>query len=794
MDRDREPPNSPFRPITEASLSDNSTDNKTRADPVKTTLGLLPMIALSAALTSPAHAQNVTELDTINVEGGTQGTASGYKRDRIQSKKATAELKNTPQTVTVVPEQVIEERGASDLTEVLRNTPGISFDAGENGFAAGGDQIFIRGMNAVGSIFTDGSRDNGGRTRDTFNTEQVEVVKGVASANGRGVGAGYVNMVTKTPTLEDFVRGSTRVGFDDEGRTRTRGAVDVNKVVDNFAFRFNGMAEGGDIFGRDFSDADTWGVAPSLAYGLGTDFRAIFAYEHTQSSGLPDSGVVINRPYGVRIDSRIGRQDPFANGLRDPDGTAPRDAFFGDPDGYDETKSDSLLARFEYDATDWLTISNQTRWSRVDRDAHYRAAGSFNPTLVPVNYAGSARQYLDRVNTTLTNQTNLTAEFDTGSFSHTLSAGLEFSSEKADVFRPAWVSGNAPIAGSVVNLAGSQNTEFDVRTAAAYVYDTVKLSDQWLVNGGLRVERYSVDITNLNAATGLPVNIPNVGAGTYSDSHTSLGGQLGVVYKPRPEGSLYASYGLSHLPHGSLLSNPDPSRTSDNGFPGFVAGAKPIEAHNYELGVKWDFLGGDLSVTGALFRTEKHKVGYWSSPLNRPVYGKQIVQGVELGVAGNITSAWNVFGGVVFLKSERKHGIDVDDAVRGGGGGNDYDGAATTNGDELAFTPKVTANLWTTYDVTEKLTLGGGFQYVGESWIGRPDDATRVIKNGVYGKLPGYFLVNLMASYAVNDNVTLRFNVDNVFNETYLTTANWNGNWGYLGAPRTYRFGTSFRF
>lgn len=758
-------------------MSDNSTNNKPRADSVKTTLGLLPMIALSAALTSPASAQGVTELDTINVDAAAGGTETGYKRDRLQSKKATAELKNTPQTVTVVPEQVIEERGASDLTEVLRNTPGITFDAGENGFAAGGDQIFIRGMNAVGSIFTDGSRDNGGRTRDTFNTEQVEVVKGVASSNGRGVGAGYVNMVTKTPTLDDFVRASTRIGFDDDGRKRARGTVDFNKVVDNFAFRFNAMAEGGDIFGRDISDADAWGIAPSLAYGLGTDFRAIVAYEHTERGGLPDSGVLINRDATDTAGTNRRNQPNWAGeplgwvpfpgagprGMVDGVGIPRRshDAFFGKLDGYDDTTSDALLARFEHDITDWATITNQTRWSRVDRDANYGFSGSSSPYL------------LDRKNDTFTNQTNVNAKFDTGSFSHTLSAGVEFSREKADTVR---------------NNTPSNTSSVKVSTVSAYLYDTVELNDQWLVNGGLRLERYEVDI---HASEG---TVPWVGGHDYNASHTTLGGQLGVIYKPAPDGSLYASYGISHLPQGSLLSNPDPSRADRNGFPTFVAGAKPIEAHNYEVGVKWDFLGGGLSVTGALFRTEKHRVAYTG-----PVYGKQIIQGAELGIAGNITPVWRMFGGVTLLDSKRRHGADVDAALAddysvSGVVADGWSAVTTTNGDELAFTPKLTASLWTTYDVTEKLTLGGGFQYVGDSWIGRPDDATRVIPNGKFGKLPSYFLVNLMASYAVNDNVTLRFNVDNVFNEKYLTTMNWNGNWGYLGAPRTYRFGTSFKF
>lgn len=752
-------------------MSGDKTENSNQTQAVRNTLGLLPMIALSAALTAPAQAQEASVvLDEISVQGNRTGTGAGYKSDRVQSKKSTAPLLETPQTVTVVPEQVIEDRGAADLTEVLRNTPGISFDAGENAFSAGGDQIYIRGMNAAGSMFVDGARDNGNYMRDTFNTEQVEVVKGVGSANGRGGGAGYVNMATKTPKLDDFIRGSARVGFDDSGRVRTRGTVDFNKAIDNFAFRLNGMAEGGKLFGRDMANSDAWGLAPSLAYGLGTDFRAILAYEHLERKGLPDSGVPINRagttanpngaPWGVAI--RGAGDRPYQ-------GNRPVDTFFGDPNGYDKTKHDSFLARFEYDATDWLTISNQTRWSKLDRDADFRLAGS------GATATGSIQNRLNRVNETWTNQTNLTAEFETGSLSHTLSAGVEFTRETANAIR----GGNAN------NLSTVK-----VDTIAAYAYDNIKFNEQWSLNGGLRVERFSTKITDSQN------QIPNAG-GSYSHSNTLVDGQIGVVFKPVQEASLYASYGLTHQPYGSLLSNPDISRTGANAFPGFIAGAKPTASHNYEIGAKWDLFGGDLSLTGALFRTEKHNVAYVGKGTDPSiVYGQQIVQGIELGFSGNITSAWSVFGGVTILDSKRRHGAEVDRALISDytANGTYFPAVTTTNGDALAYTPKFTANLWTTYRMDNGLTLGGGFQYVGESWIGRPDDATRVIPNGKWGKLPGYFLVNLMAAYEFNDNITLRFNVDNVFNETYLTTANWNASWGYVGAPRTYRFGTSFKF
>lgn len=737
------------------------------SEPMRTTLGLLPVLALSAALTGPASAQTGDfVLEEINVEGA-GGTGAGYKRDRLQSKKATAPLVDTPQTVTIVPEEVIEERGATDLTEVLRNTPGISIDAGENGFGAGANHVFIRGMNASGSIFTDGSRDNGSFTRDTFNVEQVEVVKGPAADNGRGGGSGYVNLVTKTPTLDNFIRGSTRAGFDDYGQARARGAVDVNQVAGDFAFRFNAMAEGGDILGRDLAASDSWGVAPSIAYGLGTDFRAILAYEHVERKGRPDWGVPINVVPGVTI-AGAGPRTVYLPG-------DPRDTFYGRLEDFDDTRSDALLARFEYDINSAVTVSNQTRWSNAHRQSEYQ--------LPP--QTGTTVNYYDRENDTLTNQTNLSAEFYTGTFRHNLSAGLEFSREKADAFR------------NHANPINRETSKVEVETVAAYLYDTIELNDHWQINGGLRAERYSVDLESRNLLTGLPA-----GVGDFEDSTTLLSGKIGVVYKPRPEGSIYASYGISHLPHGSLLSNPDISRTGNNAFPGFVAGADPVEAHNYEIGVKWDFFGGDLSATAAAFRTEKKKIAYHGDVgAGDPdiVYGEQVIQGIELGLAGNITSRWSVFGGVLFLDTERKHGPEVDRALQGdyGAGGTthpDWSPVTSTNGDELAFTPNFSASLWSTYRWDNGLTLGAGIQYVGGIWIGRPDDALRVIPNGKFGKLPDYFLVNLMAAYEVNDNITLRFNVDNVFNEKYLTSANWNGSWGNMGAPRTYRFGTSFRF
>ena len=772
-----------------------------------TTLGLLPMLAFSAAMSGSAFAQSV-DVDEITVGGGgtptpaaaapeedyaepaqpaavdsslRTGGGEGYNVGQGSSPKQTAPLLNTPQTVTVIPGTIIQERQATTLVEALRNTPGITFDAGENAFGAGPSQFNIRGFNSVGSIFVDDTRDNGSFTRDTFNIEGIEIIKGPAADNGRGTAGGYVNAVTKTPRIGNFVEGSVGLGFDEyDSESRRRATLDVNQSFGTVGVRLNTMIQDGGVAGRDFAENDTWGVAPSLAFGLGTNFRAIFAYEHYERNDVPDTGLRVNRAddAAANIPSvRIPGAGPRPNGP----GNVPRDyaylADFPQPQGphYDDLESDAVLARFEYDIVPGVTISNQTRWAQVDREAFLYNINGGN--LVGSTNANAAFSY-SRINETLSNQTNLTARFNTGSFRHTLSTGVDLSRETSETGR----------------IGADRSVEID--TAAFYAFNTVELSRHWQVTGGIRVEHYDLDLAG--------TNIPGGTGDRYSDSETTVGGKVGIVYKPVEQGSFYAAYGISHLPHGSLLSNPDITRGDANGYPGFVAGADPVEFHNYEIGVKWDWFGGKLSTTAAAFHTVKENVAYRGP--DGPLYGKQEVQGIELGIAGNITDRWKVYGGLTVLDSERKHGAAVDAFLFGqnGDGGTsgtvDPDwlaanpGGAFTNGDELAFTPNFFATLWMTYDLTDKFTIGGGIQYVGDSWVGRPDDAHRVIPNGKYGKLPDYFLVNLYASYDITDNIELALNVDNVFDETYLTTLNWNGNWGYLGAPRTYWLSANFKY
>ena len=751
----------------------------------------------------PPPVQAAQQADPLPGQAGPPAPGS-FNATFSSSPKMTAPLLDTPQTVNVITNAVFEERNATTLTEALRNMPGISFNAGENGFSSSTNNFQIRGFDSSGNIFIDGVRDSGSYARDMFNVDRVEVVKGAAADNGRGGAGGYINIVTRTPTLEDFVHADTVLSFDEYGTdVHSRSTIDVNQRIGTVAVRMNGLYEDGGVMGRDFAELNAYGLAPSIAFGLGTDTRAIFSYERLERQDRPDFGVP-----GATISGMVNFNPVAAR--------ADRDNFYGLASDFDDVQGDSVVARFEHDLSDDFTISNQTRWSRTDRLARFTFPGAFTQGTSSV---ATTTAFYDRVNESISNLSNLAGTFVAGGFRHTISTGVEYTYETSDADRQGTVGNPAVPAANIFApspyrhpgppVRATQSNGVDIETVAAYFYDTIELSRQWELTGGLRVENYSVELES----RAIPSGVPGAFNG-YEDNETTLGGKIGLVYKPVREGSLYASYGASALPPGSFLSNPDISREGDDSsFPGFVPGAGPVQLYNYEVGVKWDFFGGKLSATGALFRTEKHDVvtngcnvlvpqnGTCSAANFRTASGEQIIEGIELGIAGNLTEQWKAFGGLTILDSERRHSPEYDRIRRNANSGdyaanpvNGFPAATSTNGDELAFTPNVFATLWTTYDVTKYFTVGGGVQYVGESWLGRPDDALRVIPNGRVGKLPDYFLVNAMASYELTENVDLQLNVDNVFDETHAVSSNWPGTRAMLGLPRTWRIGTSVDF
>lgn len=747
-------------------------------------LGFTGLIVSAA----PAMAQEQEQPNLGSVTVTDTAIDDSYNRPESASPKSTAPLIDTPQTVSVIPHEVIRDRGARSLADVLRNTPGISFNAGENGFGTSTNNFSLRGFDTSGSVFVDNARDSGSYARDVFNVESVEVVKGAAADNGRGSAGGYVNINTKRPTLDGFIAGDLSYGFDEyDSRDRKRASIDVNQPIGGTAaIRLNAVIEDSGVPGRALAKNKFWGVAPSIAVGLGTDLRAWLSWEHVEREDRPDWGVP-----GATIANTF-RFSAAAAG-------APRDAFYGLTSDFDDATSDAVFGRVEYEPFTGFVISNQTRWSRVDRRARFTAPTGFTaPDTVT-----SGTWFYDRTNSSVTNLSSVNAKFGTGGVSHSVAAGVELSWERSNAlrygsFNPGNTSLINPNPTRAVAPAGTptERARARIETFAIFLNDTISFGDNFQISGGIRGEGYRVDIESRTIA-----GAPTGAYDSFTQSPFTWGGKIGLNWKPVENASIYASFGTSALPPGSYLSNPDISRTGDNAFPGMVAGAKAVRSHNYEVGAKVDLFDGDLSLTLAGFRGEKRNVPVVGRPAATGTnslqgYQKLVVEGVEFGVSGNITSAWNVYGGVLVMDSKRKLS-DAMEAALGFGNSGDYSAAfpaSGLDGDRLAFTPNFSATLWTSYKLPFGLTIGAGVQHVGSSYLGRPDDALRVIPNGIFGKLPAYTVVNALLSYAVTDNIDLRLNIDNVANENYALTTNWNGTRASLGAPRSFLLSAGFRF
>ena len=770
---------------------------KTRLKPMAAAV-LCASCGTFAAL--PAHAQepaddegDVVTLSSMFVKGEPD------QPGQVSSPKFTAPLIDTPQTVQVIPSDLFTQQGAQDLTDVLRGTPGISFEAGENGFATNTNSFSLRGFDTTGSIFVDGARDIGSYRRDVFNVEQVEIAKGPAADNGRGSPGGYINIVTKTPKLENGYRASVGYGVDEyDSENRLRTTLDLNHVVaPGTAARVNVLMQEGGVAGRKMAEENALGVAPSIAFGLDSPTRLILAYQYLEQNDLPDWGIP-----GAFIKDMIS-YDPNTN-------EDDRDNFFGLASDHDDVESHTVMARIEHDFSSTFGLSNQTRWAKNRRDAGFTVTNNYDPGT---QLAGTQTYFYNRETESISNLTNLSFRFDTGSLRHNAAVGLEFSRETSDALRfnaithPAVDIANPDphrIAG-VPSIAPTQSAAVEIDTVALYGYDTVEINERWQVTGGIRGERYKAELDSRVIATGEPV-----GPDDYETDDTMLSGKLGLVFKPRKEGNIYGAVSMSTLPPGggNWLTSQDISRTGDNAFPGLVGQnneeAKTQQAINYEIGAKWSFFEERLYTAVAVFHTERRNVaitgadepgpgGTNGSPIVLQGYGKQIVQGIELSAAGQITQGWSAYAGILFLDSERKHSALLDERRRNAAPA-DYGDFTSTDGDELAFTPNVSANLWTTYSFRSGLTVGGGILHVGDSYVGRPDDADRIIPNGRAGKLPSYTVLNAMASYAVSPNLVLRLNIDNITDELYAMSTNWQAPRVLVGAPRSYLLTADFRF
>jgi catecholate siderophore receptor len=704
-----------------SGISVKFADDQLRTLPSRGVTGLYtPDQALKILLADSGASFRFVSADAVVIQLAQVATSVEVSADApqmISSPKYTELLRDTPQTISVIDEKILQQQGVNTLRDALRNVAGISLAAGEGG--AQGDNLTIRGFSARNDIFLDGMRDFGSYYRDPFNYERVDVLQGPTSMTfGRGSTGGVVNQESKTPEAAKFVSGTLQFGSD---LTR-RITADVNEPIGpTSAFRLNVMGHDSQVAERDVAENRRFGVAPSLAFGLGTTTRLILSYYHQQADDTPDYGIpwLFNGPAPV-----------------------DRNNYYGFRDGnYLRTDVDIATAKVEHDFNSSITLRNQVRYGHYKRDAlitEARIAGTPDPST-PLEDISVTRNQIAALSleTYLGDQVDLILRFRTGFAEHTVVTGVEGGRETSSPTRFLWrgVPGT-----SLLNpdenqpFSGSSTVSSNVNTLAisfgAYAVDTVKLNRQWSVIGGVRWDRFDTDYSQ---------SVAPVAAFERVDQKPSY--RAAIVYKPKPYGSIYFDYGTSFNPSAESLS------LSLNN-----ANLPPESNRTFELGTKWDFPSKRLSVEGAVFRTDKLNAREPSldDPLQNVLAGEQRVNGVQISVTGKITDGWQVLGSYAYLDGKLASSQFFPQAV----------------GAQLANVPKNTFNLWTTHALPWRLTAGGGAQFVDSrtaSTTAPLDPVTGLVK-----QVPGYWTFDAMASRPISEHVGVQVNFYNLANRYYV--------------------------
>ena len=712
-------------------------------------------VVAAAAVTAAADAAADDQPGTV--EGVDVAGGKSYKAP-TQNVKATAKLVDTPQTINVITTQIVREQAATTLAEALRNSAGVgTFSLGENGNTTTGDAVFLRGTDVSTSIFVDGVRDMGSVSRDVFNIEQIEVLKGGAGSDtGRGSATGSINVYSKRAVARDIRSGTLAFG----GADYKRATADIGVPLgDTSAIRVNVVYQDAGVAGRDRVKNKRWGIAPSLGFGLGTNTEVIFNYLHIDQDNTPDGGVfTIGLPGYTSPDATR----PFLT-------NAPRvksTNFYGTKDDHDDVKMDMATAIVEHRVNEQLTFSNLSRYGRTKQDYQLGAfmaatAGFLTPSVTDRNTWTMGRNINQKNvrNEIWANQSNLRGNFDVGGMANNFVVGVEFIREEqltgvitatgaypaVSIYNPVGTGGNF-----VRAINPNAYSKGVTETVAAYIGDTLTVTDQILVNAGLRVDSYKTKY----------ISVPATGAVLRSKaSDDLLTGKIGVIYKPATSASLYASYSVTQQPPGG--ANFTLVAGGNSAAAGGTANVnnpdvEPQTSKSYELGGKWDALqDGRLSLTAAVYKTEYADQVLADTDGTFYRAGNKSIKGIELSALGQITARWNVTAGYSIMDTKVSSPIGT---------------VVTADGSSvLAYNPKYAANFWTTYKLTDAFTVGGGANYNGKLHRGT-DGAV-----GTPKYTDAYWVINAYAAYRINEKADLQLNVYNVADKEYVGSINKSG-------------------
>ena len=712
----------------------NNRHQRTSAVPVPRTLTLAihaAWIGLSIMpVLASAQSQN-TLADTVLPAVTVRDTADGYDAKQTSTATKTDSLiRDIPQSITVVTQDLMHDQQMQSMADVVRYVPGIAMANGEGNR----DSPIFRGINsASGDMYIDGVRDDVEYYRDLYNISSVEALTGPnAMIFGRGGSGGVINRVSKQADWTSVREAQLALGSYNSRRLSADLGGAVNSAM---AARVNALYHESDGFQRNFHQKRE-GINPTVALAVGERTLVNLSYEYFKDERVADRGIPSFKGLPLNL---------------------PVDAFFGDPDPATRpthVEVNAVTGLITHDFGNGVILKNRTRYTYYDKFYQNYNAGAVNTagTAVAIS-AYNNHQWRDNT----FNQTDVTGTVITGGVKHRLLGGMELGQQNTDYLRKTGVfttfnnatTVNIPLATSAMTLPvnyvlGASTSDRDARSEASlvgvYVQDQIELSPQFQVIAGLRHDNFNLDYHD------------NVTGSNLSSRDSQYSPRIGVVYKPIVPVSIYGNYSIAYFPRGGDQLS---SLTAAN------QKLDPEKFENYEVGVKWD-VTPRLSSRIAVYRLNRTNVAV-ADPLiagQFDLVDGQRTNGVEIGLSGNVTSAWSVMGGYAYQDSKLTATTS----------------AAAANGAVAAQVPKSTFSLWNRYDFTPSWGAGLGVICRTDMFASTSNAVT----------LPGYTRVDGALFYRVDKNISLQMNVENLMDRKYFASAN-NDNNITPGSPRTVR-------
>lgn len=699
-------------------------------------LGAMIFSGLSMAQTAPAAAKTESTLPTATATATKEAAQDGYRATSTRVGKTLQDPHDIPQAITSVTNQLMEEQQVGSLKEALRNVSGLTFNAAEGGRS--GDNMMLRGFYTFGDIYLDGMRDTAQYNRETFNLEQIDVLRGSAAMLfGRGQAGGVINQVSKQPMRVDSNKVTASVGTDQYREV----TGDFNKALgESSGIRLN-------VFNRDES---SWrenpanganpeihrnGLAIAAATGIGERDEFQFNHVVTKTMDIPD--------FGVSFDNNTHRVNT----------NFPAEYFWGMGNNFDDSETAVTTGTHIHRFSPVSQLRTSVRAGKYDRVYWAKTPNATQAPSATGATGGNQNRYMEYQTTAL--QSDYNNKLELLGMKHELVTGIEYFHEEND--RSGLQNlGTTSAPYYTPSVRANNSTTFHANSYAFYAQDSIEFVRDWTLTLGGRRDKMKALYSSATAPS------LEYGENSYRG---------GLSWKPTEAQHYYVSYSDAFSPTADLYQ--------------LTVQAQPPERSNtVEVGGKWLFLGGDLSFTTALYSTTKEwerntDLESTASILTK----KRRTRGVDFEVTGSITPAWQIFSGLSLMDAEIQ---EVAENYAANGTVTKAD--PRLQGQTPRNTPDYTFNLWTTYRVAPHWKVGGGVEAKGKRYVYQPSttNASSLFDaNGNFNPntAPAYQRWDLMVAYE-QLSYAIRVNLRNVFDKVYYDALYDNGGFAVPGTRR----------